>query len=343
MKGTPMPIATTIADAGARWLAALSASIDEADPDGIVAPRSRLLCAALGLLSSASARSLGASDEAAEEAGLAGAALSLLTKIDDEVIDSLAFHGGPTTPRDEVERRTRAFLAPTEIALFAGARGEPLGAVELRDRPRARYAHAVGVRLATLGASRDRLEHVLASVALGWHVQARAARVLTADPSVVDEVEVRAATRSISGAWLGMITLVGELARGATRPLHDDEVEAIWDWGSFIQRADALCDLEKDRRDGLVSTFVGHAAHRRSAPANGTPTTAELYRIVARHGIDRASVPAASERAALGRRLSALAPVEELLSWIFAMLYGRYEAHPLAVVAREEVATCSAR
>jgi hypothetical protein len=49
--------------------------------------------------------------------------LSLLTKIDDQVIDALEFHGGPPAcGRDlqALERKTRAYLAPTLASIRSG-------------------------------------------------------------------------------------------------------------------------------------------------------------------------------------------------------------------------------
>ncbi len=339
-----MSIAEGLGVCGERWYGALEESFRAADERGLVAPRSRVLCAALGALATEAARALGASARDAEAAGLAGAALSLLSKLDDEVIDSLAFHGGPASARDDVEARTRAFLAPTLDAVRAGARAETRSASSGTDAARRRFALDVGARLRALAGDAARLEHVLDAIALGWDVQAKAARVLTAAPASVGREEVLAATRSISGAWLGMITLVGELPPSAARAITRDEVDAIWDWGSFIQRADALCDLEKDQRAGLGSTFVGREA-RRAASSAPAPSTAELYRAVATHDLDLACVPSEAERAGLRARLAPLGGVEPLLGWIFAMLFRRYLEHPLAARNASfgvEGATCSA-
>jgi hypothetical protein len=340
-----MSLASDLAVTGNRWLQSLEPEISRADPECLISPRSRILCAGLGTLSSSAALALGASPETAEEAGLAGAALSLLTKLDDEVIDSFAFHGGPRTARCEVSERTRSFLAPTLDALLRGANGSPLGAPKAEALHRSRYAHFVGSRLARLASSRARLDHVLASIELGWDVQVRAACVLTAAPRSVDSTEVLTATRSISGAWLGMITLVGELARGSVRAITENEVAAIWEWGSFIQRADSLCDLEKDQKDGLVSTFVAHEAYRIERLAGARtrdsarldPTSPELhslYALVAREGIDLTCIPTEKDRRTLAHALSSLGHVEPLLSWIFGMLFQRYIDHPLSVRER---------
>ena len=345
-----MPSMIELAESGRRWLLPLSHALADADPRALVSPRSQLLCAGLGELSASAARALGATDDDAERCGAAGAALSLLTKIDDEVIDALSFHGGPEATRHKVADDTRAYLAPTLVALLEGARcpeGEPG-----EEAPRCRFARDVGRRFAALRPPAAPLERLLDAIAEGWEVQVSAAVVLTAHPDSVSAEDVARATRSISGAWLAMVTLVGGLAPSAERTLTENEIVAIWDFGSFIQRADALCDLEKDQRDGLASTFVAHSAFvsERKKAAATTALSRDLaatYRLVAEEGIDVACAPSHAERVRLAAALSQLGEVNTLLSWIFSMLFGRYLAHPLAArkaaMTNAEVTTCSAR
>src|SRR5690242_19874411 len=97
--------AEAVIAAGDRWLAAIGPALDAADPDGRVSAQSRLLCAGLGVLGVAAYRALGGARRA-DDVGRAGAMLSLLTKIDDQIIDARPFHAD----RRGLVERTRAFL-----------------------------------------------------------------------------------------------------------------------------------------------------------------------------------------------------------------------------------------
>ena len=317
--------------AGDRYLGSLGPAIDAADPGGSVEPRSRLLCAALGLLAEAAHHALGGR-AAAPAAGRAAAMLSLLTKIDDQVIDGLAFHGGAATDRAALRARTRAFLAPT-LASIQSAR--PASA-----EPRSALATALGASLRALGGDPARRSHLLATIARGWEIQVDAVAVLTSHPGAVTRDDVVRVTRAISGAWLLMIAMVGTLPEGAARAFTPAEEDAFFAWGAAIQRADALADLAKDLADGHLSSFPGHllweragsayldAAHRGDAAA--------VYALVQAHGVDRDTIPGAAELEALGAPLAGLGEVPALLSWIHAYLVRRYEAHPLGRGAAAE-------
>jgi len=326
----------------ARLLAAGSAALDvlgprlaAADPENRVAPRSRLLCAALGLLGREAYEALGERArrerrdgrdrrERAAEVMIAAAALSLLTKVDDEVIDRLAFHGGWTTHRRVVRARTEAFLAPTFASLRSG--------LAATNDPRCALAADVGLRLHALAGSRERLGQVLEVIAEGWRTQVDAVATLSSHPGEVSLAEVTGVTRRISGAWLLMIALVGSLPAEA-RPFTPSEQEAFYSWGLHIQRADALADLQKDVEDGLITSFVGRVLWEREpsryVPACERRDAALLFGMAARHRVDALCLQGGAEPAELGQRLAALGGVHDLLAWIHGFLIHRYLAHPL--------------
>lgn len=329
-----------ILDEGRRSLSRLGAEVAAADPHRSVPPRSRLLCAGLARLATEVGAALGAGAREREVADLA-ASISLLTKIDDEVIDALAFHGGHLTPRVEVARRTCAFLAPTLASMRSAS--------PATSEPRCALAAAVGARIRRLAASGARAEALLDLLAQGWDTQVRAVVTLTDDPARVEPAELDRVTRRISGDWLSIVAACGALPEESSRWLAADEIEAIRDAGLAIQRTDSLCDLEKDQEQGLTSTWAAVAA---TAAAPLPPRTlAALYAAVHDGSIDAASIPSHAERAAIAARLSELGEVASILEWIRRMLLARYLAHPLTradrralvrVAARSE-ASCSAR
>jgi hypothetical protein len=318
--------------AGDRALVALGPAVGAADPEGRVEPRNRLLCAGLGQLGVLAYRALGGSLREVE-VGHAGAMLSLVTKIDDQAIDALAFHGGSGADRGEVRRRTRAFLAPTLASIR-----DPRAA---GGEPRCALAARLGAALRALAGDDPRgsarLDRVLATIAAGWEVQVEAVAVLTSHPDAVTRAEIAAVTRAISGVWLLMIARLGELPGDAARALTPAEEEGFLDWGWAIQRADALADLAKDLADGHLSSWAGRllweraphayldAAARADAPA--------VYALLRAHAVDRACLPDAAEAARLASALPALGEVPELLAWIHAYLARRYLAHPLCALA----------
>jgi hypothetical protein len=316
--------------AGGAYLDVLGPAVSAADPEGRVAPRSRLLCAALGLLGVAAYQALAAeaperSRRSEAEVGLAAAALSLLTKVDDEVIDRLGFHGGMATDRRAVRQRTEAFLAPTLASLGTGLAATP--------EPRCALAAAVGRRLSRLAGSRARLDHVIEVIAEGWRTQVDAVATLSSHPGELSLAEVAGVTRRISGAWLLMIALTGSLPAEASRPFSADEEEAFFDWGLHIQRADALADLQKDVEDGLTSSFAGRLLWERepsrALAACRARDAAALYEMAARHRVDELCLRGGAGRAALAERLRGLGEADALLAWIHGSLIHRYLAHPL--------------
>src|SRR5215471_9524404 len=90
---------------GVSCLEDIGPEIDAADPHGVVPRRSLVLCAGLSEIGVEVASSLGAR-EVEQEVALLAASISLLTKIDDERIDSLAFHGGGSSSRSALRDKT---------------------------------------------------------------------------------------------------------------------------------------------------------------------------------------------------------------------------------------------
>ncbi|AKT41936.1 hypothetical protein [Chondromyces crocatus] len=310
--------------AGDAYLKVLGPSLSAADPEGSVTPRSRLLCAALGQLAVLAYEALGGKAHA-EQVGLTAASLSLLTKIDDEVIDRHEFHGGMNARRRMVRAKTEAFLAPTLASLGSG--------LAANAEPRCAFAAAIGRQLGTIAQSRVRLDHVLSVIAEGWRTQIDAVVTLSSHPGQVSLAEVAGVTRRISGAWLLMVSLLGSLPDDAARPFTDDEEEAIYDWGFHIQRADALADLQKDLGDGLISSFVGRILWEREPsrylPACRAGDAATLYEMAAIHRVDEICLRGGEPVGALATRLGALGELNSLLSWIHGFLLERYLEHPL--------------
>ena len=305
-----------VIERGANCLSRLEQEIDEADPDGSVPPRSRVLCAGLAELATTVLDAVGPVSEEAAVADLA-ASLSLLTKIDDEVIDSLAFHGGTATPRRALHDKTKNFLDETLRSLEMAA---PIG-----PAPRCLLAARVGRRMRALAAASESHDAVLTLVREGWQTQVDAVVTLTADPRDVDAREVDRVTRRISGDWLALIAACGTLPSGTS--LGRDEVEAIRDAGGFIQRADALADLEKDQREGLVSTWAACAIARLS-PSASLPG---LYRGAADLDLERQAWPSVAALAFIRHRLARFPRLVLALEWIRSMLLARYRAHALYV------------
>jgi hypothetical protein len=247
------------------------------------------------------------------------AMLSLLTKIEDQVIDSLPFHGGPAR-RDEAARaalraKTAAFLAPSLRAIRSGevAAGDPSWCV---------LAAALGRGMEALGGPRKhRLLHFIEQ---GWAVQAEAVELFSRHPSQATLVEVEQVTTRISALWLLMVSACGELAEGSA-PLTDAEVADFFAWGSPIQRIDALNDLEKDLADGLVSSLPGLLLWQ----AQG-----DDFLLDCRRG-DWAAIRAHVRRFGVEARCTLPTPqatlqgrhgLPERLGWIYAHLAGRYRA-----------------
>jgi|HubBroStandDraft_6_1064221.scaffolds.fasta_scaffold145989_2 hypothetical protein len=320
----PRDLEPELLAAGDRFLAAIGPALDDADVGGRVSAGSRLLCAAIGLLGVETYRALGGRGRE-DEVGRASAMLSLLTKIDDQVIDAPAFHGGASTPRDELRGRVRAFLAPT-LASVRAAR-------PANDEPRCALAAALGEALRGLTLEPAKLAHLLDTLAMGWEIQAEAVCVLTSHPGAVTLAEVGSISRRISGAWLLMIAMVGVLPGDVARTLSPAEEDAFFAWGYAMQRADALADLEKDLADLHLSSWAGRLLSER-APAAYLDAARRgdaraIYALAREHEVDRDSLPGPAELASLGALLPALGEVGPLLGWLHAYLTRRYLVHPL--------------
>lgn len=297
--------------------------VGPANADGRVSARSLTLCAGLGELSAGCCEALGGGARASEVRA-AGAGLSLLTKLDDQVIDHPGFHGRGMEAR-ALRRRVAGYLWPTLASLES--------CVPARAEARCVMAAELGRRLVTLTGDRSRLEHLLEVIARGWAVQVEAVTLFTRHPSEVGLEEVERVTASISGLWLLMITLVGTLPAEVGRGLTVGEEAAFQGWGLHIQHADALADFGKDVWEGLVCTSAGWRLWR-EAPgafeaALGAPEEAAgLYGALAAHGVDLACMPEGAALESLSAELGALGRVGPLLQWIVGMLLYRYAVHP---------------
>ncbi|MFT4979292.1 MAG: hypothetical protein ACI8S6_005202 [Myxococcota bacterium] len=311
-------------DTGAHFGRALASLVVAADPQGQVLGRNLHLCAALGALSQSCYDALSTDPVAREAVGRAGALLSLLTKVDDQVIDSLDFHGGWRTPRVLVRARTRAFLQPTldSIRLAAPA----------SRSPRCALAAELGSALSALSADPARLERLLAVIARGWQIQIEAVALLSAHPATTTDAQLSWVTRQISGAWLLMIAMVGALPASVPVPLSPEEEQAFYGWGGWIQRADALADISKDAADGLINSVPARHIWRQAPEAYEaalrSPGTEQLYALLAETGADAACLPPPGALAALSSPLSRLGAVPGLLAWIQGFLTWRYLAAP---------------
>lgn len=309
---------------GERLLVETAPLLRAADPRETVTPQSRLLCAALGLLGQVCYAGLGGGKDS-DAVGRASALLSLLTKIDDQVIDSAAFHGGrglPGRQNDELRRRLHDYLWPTLRSIRA--------AQPESSEPRCAMAAHLGQLLRQLSGHPARLEHLLDVIEQGWGIQVNAVVLLSSHPADVTLAQAREITRKISGAWLLMIALVGTLPADASRPMSSVEEAAFFEWGGLIQAADALADLEKDVADGMCSSLAGCLMYQRepeaalAACASGEPDA--LYGLCAATGADLLCLPDWSVR----ERLRSAGPGEvgELLAWIHHFLTWRYLSHP---------------
>lgn len=309
---------------GERLLVELSPLLRAADPYETVTVQSRLLCAALGLLGQECYAGLGGGKQPGEVAR-AAALLSLLTKIDDQVIDSAAFHGGMGAPgrfNDDLRARLHDHLWPTLRSLRAAS--------PENSEPRCAMAAQLGQHLRALSAHPERLAHLLSVIELGWGIQVDAVVLLSSHPADVTVAQTCEITRKISGAWLLMIALVGTLPADAARPMSSAEEAAFFDWGGLIQAADALADLEKDVGDGMCSSLAGCLMYR-SAPeamlaACAARDPGALYGLCAATGTDLQCLPDWEVR----ERLRGTGPGEvgELLAWIHHFLTWRYLSHP---------------
>jgi hypothetical protein len=309
---------------GAMLADRLGAVIDDADPEGTIRLHSRLLCAGLAELAGACHRALGGDPARELEVLEAAALLALLTKLDDQVIDGRPFHGGAQTDRGVLRRRTREWLAPTLESIRLGR--------PVEDSPRCRLAARFGAAVTALAGDEQRRTALLELVARGWGIQVDAVTAFTDHPSRVHGPSLDVVTGDVSGAWLLMITLVGALPADASRWLSTDEQTAFFDWGLYIQRADALCDLAKDQEEGLISTWAGWTAWHADPLAVDRAIEAgdpgPIYALLAARRLDRRGLPDAATVDALTGRLAELGALPGLLRWIHGFLLGRYLGSP---------------
>lgn len=309
---------------GHRLLSAHGDWIDAADPDESVSPRSRRLCAGLGVLGLACYRALGGRRHE-EEVLQACAVLSWLTKLDDQVIDDLPFHGGANRSPIQLRWKVRTYLEPTLQAII-----EPSTA---RDEPRCRLAARLGRMLRELDPSEGgRREALIRFIAEGWRIQVDAVERLTRAPEEVSAAAIKRTTSEISGAWLLMISAVGMVPGDAVRRLTPAEKNAFYGWGLHIQRADALADLEKDLAEGLIATEVCHRLWWRDPVLyrlfRETGDVDAVYRGVFEEGIDEELLPAAEALEVLDAALWELGDVTVILRAIHGFLLTRYLLHP---------------
>ena len=312
-------ISDALLKTGHRMYRRLYPIVEPADPGHRLRPDSRELCCGLGLLSASCCAALGGTEEQVSAAERAGALLALLTKIDDEVIDGYSFHGGRGESRTVLRCRTRSYLQPT---LDSIRNAQPVD-----HQARCELAAEAGRAFRDLAVNTDRLTQLLSVISIGWDVQVDAVAVLSATPSSVRESELADVTARISGSWLLMITMVGALP--VRQGLTPEEKEAFFTWGAWIQRADALADLEREIRDGFISTIPGWMAAR-TGESRYLKAVAEedfpwIYRKVSQ--FHTVCLPPAGLLLDAGVRLARLGRVPEILDWIHRFLLGRYVSH----------------
>ena len=304
-----------------RTLARHGALLDRAAERAPLRDRSRRLCAGLGVLAEDAALALGARSSV-EAVGGAAALLSLLTKVDDEVIDAAPFHGGPfrRSGHRALRHRVRRYLAPTLDSL--------LEARAVTCEPRCTLAAEVGRQLRALAATPDRLAQLHEVIASGWETQVRAVDVLSRHPQEAAAEEVAYVTAAISADWLLMITMIGGLPSDAARPLSPAEMDAFSAWGWHIQRADALADFLQDAEDGLANSWAGHRCHARFADAFIRAVQCRDASALDSMLADcaPACLPSTDEVRAAARPLRALGNVACDLGWIHSMLVGRWRS-----------------
>jgi hypothetical protein len=277
----------------------------------------RYLCSSLGLLSQIAYQAGGGTEHSLRVAW-AGALLSMLTKIDDEVIDAREFHGHQ---RATLREKTQQFLDLTLQSLRSAS--------PATNEVRCRLAATLGRELRLLGEHHpDRLEHVLHVIERGWQTQTDAVFLLTEQPTEVSRFQIQQITKQISGDWLQMIALMGTLPGDCARTLSSRELEAISAWGYFVQSADALCDFEKDQQEGLCSTIVGlllwENTQQAYLQAHCNLDFAQMHTWLAQFQIAEACMPAASDVANFFQELKHFPELAKILYWIHGMLTFRY-------------------
>ena len=117
--------------------------------------------------------------------------------------------------------------------------------------------------------------------------------------------------------------------------VSQEEQDAFLEWGAWIQRADALADLDKDANDGLISSLPslmmfqrdpGRWSEAHSQPGQGATSS---YAMIANMDIDVDLMPPDSAHLdQLSEKLSTLGGVPSLLRWIHGFLTWRYLQHP---------------
>ena len=309
---------------GALLLERIGPTFDEADPAGTVRPASRLLCAGLAELAGCTWSARRAC-EPPPEVLEAAALLALLTKLDDQVIDSRAFHGGAASDPEALRRRTDAFLAPTLESIRAG--------VPRLNEPRCHLAGRLGASLRVICPDPVRRARLLDVIAHGWTIQSSAVVLFTRWPEALRESDLDRVTADISGAWLLMIALVGALPERFGVWPGADEQAAFYEWGLHIQRADALSDLEVDQGEALIATSVGWRACRADpvryrAVCDGVDPDG-LHGLLLDSDVDLSCLPEPDALDRLDARLAGLGELPGLLRWIHGFLLGRYLAGPL--------------
>jgi hypothetical protein len=299
-----------------------------AGADAELTAPTRFLCASLGRLSQTVYAALGGA-RCERQVGLAGALLSILSKVDDQCIDALRFHGRAGDV-EELERMGRRHLGPSLASL--------LDARPALDEARCRLAADTGALLWSLGAEEGPKDALREELRRGWEHQLRTLLVFTRDPVEVGEAEVARLTADTCASWFQILALVGTLPEDARRGLAPGELDAIGGMAWRIQLADNLCDLEKDLRAGLRSTWPALILDRRAGPSIRVDPRAEAqdleralgraYRAVRSHEIDREALLTEAERARWSEGLAALGAFWDHLLWLHGFLLGRYLAHP---------------
>lgn len=341
MTGAPADAALLSANIGAHLDDAASRNLTPAlisvargaDARAPVAPRSVRLCASLGELAGVVYDALSpAPDEDARMAVTeAAAALAILTKFDDQVIDGRAFHGGANTPRESLRRTTTAYLAPTLDSLRT--------ARPRYDEPRCAPAAFAGQRLRSVARDDARLASYFTLVSRGWDSQVDSVETFTSHPSTVSAAKVSRVSSRTSMLWLSMISAVGALPLATPSRARPRWLRGMLRWGRWIHRADALADLSRDLDDALLSNAVMHALWTLAPSAFDDAVRrrdhAALFALVGELEVDVAMRPPPGALDRVSRDLSGLGDLSSHLGWMHSFLLGRYETHPLRAPRRD--------
>src|SRR5262249_14412008 len=141
--------------------------------------------------------------------------------------------------------------------------------------PRCALAAHVGTGLRSF----DRFETYAQLVLRGLEAQVDAVATFTRHPSEVSLKEVVQVTTEVSAVWLMLVATSGAVPSSARVPTPA-ELDAFHTAGRWIQRVDALADLQKDLAEG----------HRASYPLKRvwdlTRQDRNLERLVQELGID---------------------------------------------------------